>query len=229
MTARPPQSESELVDFIRAIDVAAPRALHERVEALVADAAPARRPARRVRFSVPGLRLPAWGLAAAGGVLAIALALALTLGGGSSGAPTLRGAVALSLQPATEAAPVQSTAHPVALTAAVGHVAFPYWEDRLGWRATGARHDAIDGSPSTTVFYSTRAGNTVAYTIVGGSAAHTILPKGGSLWHAAGTTYHLLTLDGVHVIAWERGGEACVIAGHDASSGTLVHLAATAA
>lgn len=220
MTGRRPQSESELVEFVRAIDEPAPAALTRNVEELVAAQA-SRRERKRLPARVQLLRAPRVALGAAF-ALALALVLAFTLGG-SGGAPTLRGAVALTTLPATEAAPAQSAAHRGQLTVAVAGVAFPYWEDSLRWRATGARHDRLDGSPSTTVFYSSPRGGTVGYAIIGGDAAG-IVPRTHAVWRG-GERYHLLALDGMHVVTWLRDGRACVLAGRGASYSTLLRLA----
>src|SRR6476646_4964683 len=92
MTDRRPSSESELVDFIRSIDVRAPESLHRQVESLIsARATRAARSSRGARGagarpfgagrSRIGQRLAAGGAIAAA---LIALALAFGLSGGSS-------------------------------------------------------------------------------------------------------------------------------------------------
>ena len=55
MSEKSPPTESELVEFVRSIDVPAPPELHRRIDALVAASAPAdRRRRRRLRFGVTG-------------------------------------------------------------------------------------------------------------------------------------------------------------------------------
>src|ERR1700675_4824408 len=163
MSEKSPPKESELVDFVRSIDVPAPPELHRRIEAMVADRTHARRrrqPALRVGF--------AGALAAA--VIAVALVLT-TSGGGST--LTLHTAVALTLRPATMPAPAHSTQDGAALAADVEGVAFPYWEDR-GWRATGERVDRAAGRSLTTVFYHGGHGQWFGYAIVSGTPAPSV-------------------------------------------------------
>jgi hypothetical protein len=109
------------------------------------------------------------------------------------------------------------------LTAAVDGVAFPYWEDALGWRATGARTDAVGGRAITTVFYANRAGSQIGYAIVGGlPAPHT---SGGAVVQLGPTQYRLLRVNGETVVTWQRDGRMCVLAGRGVAPATLLHLA----
>ena len=125
MSEKSPPTESELVEFVRSIDVPAPPELHRRIDALVAASAPAdRRHRRRLRFGVTG--------ALAAAVIAVVLVLATSSG---SSRLTLHTAVALTQRPATMPAPAESPNDDGTLVAHVEDVAFPYWEDR-GWRAT---------------------------------------------------------------------------------------------
>src|ERR1700690_2435707 len=134
MTEKSPPTESELVDFVRSIDVPAPPELHRRIEAMVDASSPARRPRqRRLRLGVSG--------ALAAAVIAVVLVVA-TSGGGS--ALTLHTAVALTQQRATMPARAERADDDGTLAAHVEGVASPYWEDR-GWRAPGARVDRAGG------------------------------------------------------------------------------------
>ncbi len=179
MSERPPQTESELVDFMRSIDVRAPESLHRSVDSLIAESPPRRRPVSLRSFS-PRQRLAAGAFAAA----LVAITLALSLGGSTSSTLSLRRASALTLTEATASAPAQSRSNPSQLAAAVDGVSFPYWEDRFGWRSTGSRTDHVGARAVTTVFYVTGHGRRVGYAIVAGSPAPAI--HGG-------------------VIAWRRG------------------------
>src|ERR671915_606487 len=58
---------------------------------------------------------------------------------------------------------------PKLLDAEVEGVVFPSWDDKFGWRASGARDDELDGRDTETVFYD-KEGKRIAYTIVGGDA-----------------------------------------------------------
>lgn len=181
MTHRP-KDEAELVEFLRSIDVTAPRALHEKVEAMTAVHARGARPRGRTRL--PRL-LPS---AAVGLTVAAAVALALT---GGSSQSMLQEAAASAFRPATLPAPAQSATNHRLLAASVGGVSFPYWNGALGWRATGARHELVKGRASTTVFYTSASGHEVGYTIVGGTPPPRL--KGGRDILRAGTEYHLIT------------------------------------
>jgi len=46
-------------------------------------------------------------------------------------------------------------------------VAFPEWDTKFGWEATGIRTGEVEGRDATTVYYE-KEGKTLAYTIVGG-------------------------------------------------------------
>lgn len=217
MTEQRPRTETELVEFVQSIDVSAPPALHERVEAITRESARERR-GRTGR----SLLRPA---AAAGVAIAVALALVLVLTNPFSGSSqsVLHGAVASAGAAATHPAPAQDAAAPRQLDVSVGSVVFPYWEDALGLRATGMRRDVIAGRPSVTVFYESPRGQRVGYTIVGGTPAPD-LKEGRTLWRA-GTDYHLIAANGLRVVAWLRDGHACVLAARNASYATLLHLA----
>jgi hypothetical protein len=128
MTHKRPQTESELVEFVRSIDVRAPESLHTEVQAMIAQHARPRSTGRRavVRALTPRL------VAAAAAAAAVALAVALSVGGSGSSAPPLRATAALTLLPATSGAPQKSPTGRAELSAAVDGVSFPYWEDSLG-------------------------------------------------------------------------------------------------
>jgi hypothetical protein len=213
MSELPPKAESELVEFVRSIDVHAPQELHNRIEALVAERAPAvqRRRAAPVRL----------GFAGAFALAAVVVVLVLALSGGGSRL-TLKQTVALTLRPATLAAPAENPHDGTELAAEVEGVAFPYWEDRFGWRSTGARMDHLDGHAVQTVFYARGAGKWIGYAIVAGKAPPV---SGGVVRERDGTRYRFVSDDGASVVTWLRGGHLCVVAGHGVSKATLMALA----
>ena len=228
MTERRPQTESELVEFVRSIDVPAPHSLHRQVESLIAGRSQL---ARRGRVSgsssrgAPSLG-PARRLAAAGSlaaVAAVAVAIASSSGGGASSALSLREASSLTLQPATASAPSESMSNRAQLRASVDGVSFPYWGERFGWRSTGARTDRVGGRAVTTVFYADRRGRRIGYAIVAGTPA----PRstGGVVAWREKTPYRLLTENGTAVVTWLRDGHLCVVSGRGVSSATLLRLA----
>jgi hypothetical protein len=214
MNEPPTQRESELVDFVRAIDVRAPQELHRRVQALVAERAPSR---RRRQAAIR------WGLCGAVALAALAAVLAVSVSGGGGSTLTLRTTVALTLRPATMAAPVENPHNGAMLAASVDGVAFPYWAESFGWRSTGARSDRVDRRTVKTVFYADDHGHWIGYAIVAGTPAP---PVGGGVveWRGA-TPYRSFTQDGAQVVTWLRHGHLCVVAGHGVSAATLLALA----
>jgi hypothetical protein len=181
-----------------------------------------------------GQRLRAWrqsrpaakGLAFAGAVVlaAVAIVIAVDSGGGTT-TPSLRQAAAPTLLAATLPAPAESPQNDATLAANVEGVAFPYWEERLGWRSTGERQDRVDGRLLTTVFYADRAGQRVGYAILSGTPAPPI--SGGAIVTRGGVPYTLLKIAGTPAITWLRDGHLCVVAGAGISNATLLHLASS--
>jgi hypothetical protein len=221
MTEQRPPTESELVEFVRSIDVRAPDSLHRRVEALVAASARGRRTRGAGSPSRPFGLAPR--LAAAGGIAAAVAAVAIVVGvSGGSSQMTQRDAVALTLSTATHRAPAESRTNHSELAASVEGVAFPYWQDRLGWRSVGERTDHVGGRTVTTVFYADHHGRRVGYAIVSGRAPRS---SGGVVHWVGGTPFRVLDHGGVPVVVWPRGGHMCVVSGRGLSSGVLLHLA----
>jgi hypothetical protein len=218
----PSRREAELVERIRSIDVRAPQSLHESVHALLAG--PAARPTRRGGWprALASLVSPPR-LVAGGALAAVAVALAFSLGGGGSSAPSLRQTAALTLGTPTSSAPHESTVNRATLTASVDGVSFPYWEDQLRWHSTGRRSDRIAGRSITTVFYVDPRGRQVGYAIVSGlPAPHQ--PAGATAWRAH-VPYRLLNVNGNSVVSWLRSGHLCVLSGRSVDAATLLRLA----
>jgi hypothetical protein len=225
MTDLPPRSESELVEFVRSIDVRAPDSLHERVESLVAERS---RSARRWPISAgssgAGQASVGRRLAAAGAIAGVvAVVIAVSVGGGGSQGLSLRQASALTLGPATVPAPPESPSKRDQLAAAVDGVSFPYWEERFGWRSTGARSDRIAGRAVTTVFYADGRGRRIGYAIVAGAPAPRM--SGGVVAWRDGMPYRLLAENGAQMVSWLRAGHLCVVSGRGVAASTLLALA----
>jgi hypothetical protein len=222
MTEPRPHTESELVDYVRSIDVPAPQELHDRIEELVSErTAPRRRgagvsPSPRTAL---GRRLAA-GLALAAAVAAV---LAVSLSGGGGGGVTVSEASVLTLRAATAAAPTENGRSGTQLNASLDGISFPYWEDRFGWRATGARVDQIGGRTIRTVFYANARGQRIGYAIVAGTPAPQT--SGGSSAWRGGARYVLLSQGDVRIVTWLRDGRRCVVAGRGVSAATLLMLA----
>jgi hypothetical protein len=209
-----------IMDSLQSIK--APAELHRSVAALSADAAHRLRPRRALRPQ--RLRL-----AGAGALAAIAFAaLLIALTAGSSGGPTLLRAADVALRPATLPAPAQSASRRGQLTRSVDGIAYPYWQDSLGWRAAGARVDRLGSRTITTVFYKLQsaqpaASGRIGYAIVAGSALP--IPAGGSQVEEKGIAFHVLTSRGTTIVTWRRTGHTCILVAREVSSATLIHLA----
>jgi hypothetical protein len=218
MSEHRPKTESELIDYVRAIDERAPAELHHKIDALVAERVASRQRSRWPR----ALRAPSslgFKLAGASAAVAvIAVVLVVSLSGGGSSALTVRQAATLTLR-----APAQSASNPRQLAVAVDGVAFPYWEDRFGWRSSGARVDHIGGRTIETVFYTNRHGKRIGYAIVAGTPAPP--NSGGTIAWRHGTPFRLKQENGTETVTWTRDGHLCVVSGRDLRGATLLRLA----
>jgi anti-sigma factor RsiW len=145
------------------------------------------------------------------GPAAIVAAILTLIAGGEPGL-TVAQAATLAARPAlaTVAEPPDGSAWLPGLRAE--GLPFPYWEDRFGWRATGARTDRIDGRAATTVFYRLGA-QRIAYTIVSGRPLTSDARPTAS------------TAGGRHIVTWLRGGRTCVLSGQNVSPEALLELA----
>jgi hypothetical protein len=218
MSEDPTSRESEMVELLRRIDVPAPERLRRSTEALLAEHERGSR--RGARRPAPGARLGV-GLALAAAVVAVVLVLAL---GGSSGSGSLdvRDTAALTVLPATSAAPPESGSRRAQLAASVEGLAFPYWGGHLGWHASGMRTDRLGGRTVRTVFYDDGRGRRVGYAIVAGSAPP--VGSGRVSWRGA-TPYHLESVGAGRSVVWTREGHLCVVSGRGVSDATLLRLA----
>lgn len=222
MSAHRPNSEWEAIELIRSLDVCAREELHQRTAVLVATRS-SRRPRRIPAAAGPYPRLHprlggALGLAA---TAAIALAAILAPGGGSP--LSAREAAALTFRAATAGAPSESEQQRSQLTAAVDGIAFPYWEERFGWRASGTRSDRLGGGLVRTVFYTDNRGQRIGYAIVSRRPAPRL--DGGAVRWLRGTPYRLLVESGGRVVAWLRDGHLCVVGGRGIGEADLLRLA----
>lgn len=224
MSDRPPATESELIEFVRAIDVRAPESLHRDVESMLAGRS-RRGASRREQDSPARAGRAAPRLAALGAIAAVlaALAIAVGLSGGGGSPPSVDRASALTLLPAKAAPPVESASNHTQLAASVDGVSFPYWSEHFGWHTSGARTDRIAGRTITTVFYENSRGQRVGYAIVSGAAPRR--PAGSTVARRNGTPYWTISRNGVQIVAWLRGGHLCVVSGRGVRSATLLRLA----
>ena len=119
-------------------------------------------------------------------------------------------------------APAEDRAHLGLLASAVDGVAFPYWGNRFGWRAAGARTDTLQARKIVTVFYVNRSGIRVSYSIVAGPA---VPVRGGVLVQREGVRYRLLGEGQLRLVTWLRFGHTCVLAAPTVNEQTLLWLA----
>lgn len=179
----------------------APLALRERVEADRArQAVSGRRRRRRI--------VPAAATALAASVTAVVIAI-----GGSQATATVGAVAAVSQRGHEQPPPAHAEDRPKQLQASVDGVPFPYWEEKFGWRATGAREDTVSGRHTTTVFYSGKSNAEVGYSIVAGKALD--VPDGRRVT-VDGTTLTVMDDGPRQIVTWRRGGRTCVISAPDA-------------
>lgn len=199
--------QERAVAMLRGIDVEAPASLRAAFNERTREADRRR---RRLRF---GFALPA--AVAVAAVLVIVLVTGATAPG-----PSLQQTVRLTLAAATSPAPTERDAATLDATAA--GIAFPYWQQTVGWRAVGARTDRVGGREIQTVFYGGRRGRRVGYAIVGGPA----VPVGeGRTVTRGGVPYRFAHQGAATLVTWLRSGHTCVIAGRGVSEETLLRLA----
>ncbi len=154
---------------------------------------------------------------AAAGALATPLVL---IGGGP--VPSVAQAVALSIRPPLARVHEPPDGRVTLPRVAAAGLAYPYWEDRFGWKAVGFRRDTLDGRTLSTVFYA-RGGRLVAYTIVSGPALAVTL-AGARATARAGTRVETEALRGRTIATWLRRGHTCVLSGAGVSAAELEAL-----
>jgi hypothetical protein len=219
MNEQQSQTETDLIERVRAVDVRAPEELHRRVQALVAERRPPMRSPRTRWLPRSGLAL---GIAAAT-VSAAAVVLVFALPGGDSHKLSVREVASKTLLVATTAPPRENPRLRSTLTASVDGLRFPYWNGHFGWRASGARSDTVDGQTVRTVFYTDARGQRIGYAITAGELAHSAIV--GKVVRLHGQPYWLARDDGVASVVWLRSGHLCVVTGRGVASSTLLALA----
>ncbi|MBV8221019.1 MAG: hypothetical protein JO325_21355 [Solirubrobacterales bacterium] len=192
------------------------------VRALAAGRAPlGLRVRRRALADRSRTRSPVFGLGLAGALAALALMLGSL--GGSPGVLTVAEAATIAARsPISVVAEPRDDAATLPRVSAAG-LPFPYWEDRFGWVATGARSDEIAGRRLTTVFYRSH-GREIAYTIVSGASLPAVV--GARTTERGGVVVHSFVDGGRLVVTWERRGHTCVLSGAGVPASALTALAA---
>jgi hypothetical protein len=174
------------------------------------------RAARRRRWPVTAATLRFSSVATA--VAAAAIALVLTLGSGAA-SPTIAQASTLAGRGPAAAAPgPDPAARGRLLSARVGELYFPSWQQATGWRSVGERRDRIGNRDVTTVYYS-RSGTLIAYSIVSAPRL--------SGFHAHGEPYMTFWRHGRTVVVWEERNHTCLLSGVGTSARQLWRLAVT--
>jgi hypothetical protein len=197
-----PRREDELAERGRALVAAAvaqtsaPLALRERIE----------RDRERAR---PGVVRRRWfGLAASFAAVAAAAAAALVISLGGASNPSVLATVQLAGGGPVLPAPKHDTANKALLQTKIEGLPFPNW-DHFRWRASGARHDEIEGRRATTVYYENPLGARAAYTILGGSSIKP--PKSAKAVDVRGQTYYVMNRGTRRIVVWDRDGHTCVM------------------
>lgn len=212
------------IALVGAVQVAAPDRLHAQVKALTSDASQtgaARGPRPALGRAVGRLRP---GLALSGALTAalVAAALVIFLPGGA-GAPTVVEAAALAHRPATMPAPAQDGSESNLLTRAQSGVAYPYWQDRFGWRAVGARTDRLAGRDVSTVFYDNASGARIGYSILAGRSVSA--PADATVLVRNGVRLSVVRQGTSTIVTWLRSGHSCVLSGRNVAPAMLERLA----
>ncbi|HEY3774120.1 MAG TPA: hypothetical protein VGL69_14055 [Solirubrobacteraceae bacterium] len=190
---------------------------------------PARKRGRGHARTATELRQAAiWRPRASIGIVALAAVLIAVVSVALHGrtAPTVGSTARLALAPATGPAPtVSATDHDVLSVHPTGasSIPFPSYVHFTAWKASGVRHDTLQGRHVTTVFY-TVAGTRVGYSIVSGAALS--MPSGSTVRGPTGARYVFVSSEGAQIITWRRDGHTCVIAGRSIDRHTLLALAA---
>jgi hypothetical protein len=196
----------------------APAALRAEIGAIRTERASRRSRSNRGRgisFGLP-VRYLSGGLVA---LVAVVVALVATLGGGGVGGPSIAQAAALAARGPALAAPAPDPKAPdTLLSARVGDLQFPSWQNDGGWRSSGARIDTIGNRTVKTVYYKAH-GRQIAYSIVSAPALAGL--------HTHGERYATLSRNGRTVIVWEEQNHTCVLSAVGISAPRLWKLAAS--
>ncbi|MDP1847382.1 MAG: hypothetical protein Q8K79_06290 [Solirubrobacteraceae bacterium] len=162
-------------------------------------------------------------LAAAAVATAALAAIALVVLPAGAGDPTVLQAATLAHRPARAAAPAPLPGRPALLDRQAEGLAFPDWEEKFGWRATGARVDQLEGRRATTVFYENPRGARIGYTIVAGDPLDA--PDGARAAVREGVHLRSVRRGGRIVVTWLRDGHTCVLSGEGIGRDALLDLA----
>jgi hypothetical protein len=199
---------------------------HERVRRLLASGGPATPPALRARLSAQSRRAPRAAprgrLALAACVAAVSVAVVVMLALAGPGSPTLSDAARPATLAATAPAPAADPRRPTLLRASFAGVSYPDWAREFGWRATGRRHDTLEGRSAETVFYQ-HTHHRIGYTVVSGEPLDQ--PAKAERYVVNGLEMRAYTDGPRDVVTFRRNGRTCVLAGAVHQRSTLLRLA----
>jgi hypothetical protein len=154
--------------------------------------------------------------------VALSIAAAVTLFDFGPDAPTVVETAALAERPSSQATPRPSMADANLLDRRAQGVSYPNWQRGFGWRAVGARVDAVGDRRATTVLYA-KGEKRIGYTIISGDP---LPPPGGARTSVRkGIPFRYLQRGDRSIIIWERNGRSCVLSGRKVERGTLLALA----
>jgi hypothetical protein len=201
---------------------------HERVRRLLASGGPAATPALRARLAAQSQRAARaapqrrWRLALAGSVAAASVAVVLMLALAGPGSPTISDAARPAALGATAPAPSVDPRRPTLLRASFAGVSYPEWAREFGWRATGRRHDTVEGRSAETVFYQ-HTHHRIGYTVIGGEPLDP--PAKAQQYVVNGLEMRAYSDGPRDVVTFRRNGRTCVLAGEVHQRSTLLRLA----
>ena len=187
-------------------------------------------PSARLRAHVEGARAArarprrrSLSLVAAAAATAALTLLALVVLPAGAGDLTVLQAAELAERPARAAAPGALPGRPALLDRRAEGLAFPDWEAKFRWRATGARVDELEGRRATTVFYENPRGARIGYTIVGGPPI--AVPDGARPAVREGVRLRTVQRGARITVTWLRDGHTCVLSGTRVTRDALLDLA----
>lgn len=174
----------------------------------------------------PRWRLPrfmtATAATAAVAVAAFAAAVAVTIGGRTSGAPTVAAAAELGTRTPVAVAAATPKDEGVLPGVTAAGIPFPDWGASFGFEAVGVRRDHLGGRLATTVFYA-RGGQQIAYTIMSGAPLAAGAPVRERVWN--GVRIGSFLTNGRVVVTWVRNGHTCVLSSQRTPTAVLTRLA----
>ena len=197
---------------------------------------PAARPALARTVTQPALapkqplsRMPARRLATAAAAAAIAVGGVVVVGdhlpSRSGGGASIQAMARLASSPATvTGGPREEASHSDLLQFRFADITYPSYRRALGWSAAGSRADRLGGRLARTVFYRSRDGERMSYTVIDGAPLRR--PTDARRIVVQGVTLYYLQDAGLKVVTLERHGRTCVLAGRLRDRTELLELAA---